>query len=337
MKIDVISIFPGYLEPLQQSLLGKAQDAGLIEISVHDLRRWTHDVHHTVDDAPYGGGPGMVMRADIWGAALDEVTALPWDHASPAQSAQVSPVGVLGPEAESASAVLTATSSPAPGDPAQARDAGGAHEDAPRVPILIVPTPSGEPFTQQVAEELAAAHHLVFACGRYEGIDARVMRDAARRMPVRELSIGDYVLAGGEVATLVMVEAITRLIPGVLGNADSVADDSFAGALTGLVEGPVYTRPATYRGLAVPDVLAGGNHAAIARHRRDESLRRTAEHRPDLLARLIADQLDAADYDVLAEVGARIPAGLAERVAQERAAADAKKRRKKRRSGPAKP
>jgi tRNA (guanine37-N1)-methyltransferase len=275
MRIDVVSIFPEYLAPLQQSLIGKAIADGTIELAVHDLRSWTTDPHHSVDDTPYGGGPGMVMRPDIWGRALDEI---------------------LDPGA-----------------------------------ILVVPTPSGDPFTQRVAADLSAEQHLVFACGRYEGIDARVMADAARTVTVRELSIGDYVLAGGEAACLVMVEAIGRLLPGVLGNAESAGDDSFSHDPDGpaLLEGPVYTRPATHRGLGVPDVLLSGNHAAIARWRRDESLRRTAAHRPDLLAALTADGCDAADLDVLLELGVTPPDGLVDRVAAESAAREAKRGRRR--------
>jgi tRNA (guanine37-N1)-methyltransferase len=259
MRIDVVTIFGEYLAPLRESLLGKAIDAGTIALAVHDLRRWTSDVHRTVDDAPYGGGPGMVMKPDVWGRALDEICA-------------------------------------------DAADVDGEAETVVVPPTLVVPTPAGEPFTQAVAADLATVSHLVFACGRYEGIDQRVVVDAARRMPVRELSIGDYVLAGGEVAVLVMVEAIARLLPGVLGNPDSAVDDSFGAGRPGLLEHPSYTRPAVYRDLPVPPVLLSGNHAAVARYRRDESLRRTAALRPDLVAALDPADLDAADLAVLAEV-----------------------------------
>jgi tRNA (guanine37-N1)-methyltransferase len=239
MRISVITIFPGYLDPLRESLLGKAIADGVIELAVHDLRDWTTDRHRTVDDAPYGGGPGMVMKPDVWGRALDAVC----------------------------------------GDAADGQSVD--------TPTLIVPTPAGRRFDQTVAAELAAESsgtaHLVFACGRYEGIDQRVITDAATRMPVRELSIGDYVLAGGEVASMVMIEAITRLIPGVLGNPDSAGEDSFSGALTGLLEAPSFTRPPVYRGMAVPEVLTSGDHGAVARYRHEESLRRTALNRPDLL------------------------------------------------------
>ncbi len=231
MQIDIVTIFPAYLAPLRESLLGKAIADGRIDLRVHDLRDWTTDRHRTVDDAPYGGGPGMVMKPDVWGRALDSVSG-----------------GIAGPDC-----------------------------------TLVVPTPAGRRFTQPVAAELARCEHLVFACGRYEGIDQRVVDDAATRMPVLELTIGDYVLAGGEVAAMVIVEAVTRLLPGVLGNPDSAVDDSFAGELAELVEAPSYTRPPVYRGLPVPAVLTSGDHAAVAAYRREESRRRTAQNRPDLL------------------------------------------------------
>src|SRR5829696_2676052 len=249
MRIDVVTIFPGYLRPLREALLGKAIDRGLIELGVHDLRDWTHDVHRAVDDSPYGGGPGMVMRPQVWGEALDSVCA---------------PRGELA------------------------------------TPRLIVPTPAGRPFTQRTAHEYAALPWLVFACGRYEGIDQRVIEDAARRMPVDEVSIGDYVLVGGEAAVLVMVEAVVRLLPGVLGNPASAQQDSHA---DGLLEGPSYTRPEVWRGLPVPAVLRSGDHATIARWRRDQALRRTAALRHDLIAALPPGALDAADQRVLADPG----------------------------------
>lgn len=241
MRIDVVTIFPEYLEPLRAALLGKAIERGLISLGVHDLRDWTHDVHRSVDAAPYGGGPGMVMKPQVWGSALDDVC----------------------------------------GERTR----------------LIVPTPAGRPFTQAAAQAYATDEHLVFACGRYEGIDQRVITDAARRMPVDEVSIGDYVLAGGEAAVLVMVEAIARLLPGVLGNPASIQDDSFSA--TRLLEGPSYTRPEVWRGLEVPEVLRSGNHALIERFHRDEALARTAARRPDLLAALDDGELDARDREVL--------------------------------------
>lgn len=247
-RVDVISIFPGYLAPLRESLIGRAVERGVLQLGVHDLRQWTHDVHRTVDDSPYGGGPGMLMRPEPWGQALDAI----------------------------------------------------APADGP-APRLVVPTPAGRPFTQALAHELAAEDWLLFACGRYEGIDARVAEYAGSRMVVDEVSLGDYVLAGGEVAVLVMVEAIGRLLPGVLGNVASAEQDSFS---DGLLEGPAYTRPEVWRGRPVPEVLLSGHHAAIARWRRSESLRRTAHRRPDLLSSV---PLDPADREVLISAGFPVP------------------------------
>jgi tRNA (guanine37-N1)-methyltransferase len=236
VRIDIITIFPEYFAPLRLSLIGRAQDARLVEISTYDLRTWTHDIHRTVDDSPYGGGPGMVMRPEPWGEALD----------------------ALAPDAV------------APDAPAA---------DAP--PHLVVPTPAGRLFTQPMAHELATQPWLLFACGRYEGIDQRVLDHARTRMPVSEVSIGDYVLFGGEVAVLIVLEAVIRLLPGVLGNAGSLVEESHT---AGLLEAPVYTKPATWRGLDVPEILRSGDHARIAAWRRAESVRRTRDRRPDLLA-----------------------------------------------------
>jgi tRNA (guanine37-N1)-methyltransferase len=244
MRVDVVTIFPEYLAPLDVSLLGKARAQGRLEIAIHDLRQWTHDIHRTVDDTPYGGGPGMVMRAEPWGEALDEVL----------------PDGAL----------------------------------------LVVPSPAGVPFTQSLAHELASEPHLVFACGRYEGIDERVLQLAAGRARVREISLGDYVLFGGEVAVLVVLEAVGRLLPGVIGNADSLVEESHA---DGLLEAPVYTKPPSFRGLEVPEVLRSGDHGKIARWRRDQSLLRTAQRRPDLIAELPPRALDTHDRAVLAGGG----------------------------------
>ena len=265
MRIDIVTIFPEYFGPasgvggpLGVSLIGKAAARGDVSFHIHDLRQWATDVHHTVDDTPFGGGPGMVMKADVWGTALDAIPS--------------------------------------------------ATEPAAMVPRLVVPTPSGVPFSQEMALAYAGERHLVFACGRYEGIDARVVEDArARGMAVDEVSIGDYVLAGGEAAVVVIVEAVCRLLPGVLGNERSVSDDSFGGgggSMHGLLEGPVYTRPRAWRGHEVPPVLLSGDHAAIARWQRDEALRRTAERRPDLIRKLAAgDGLDARDRAVLIQAG----------------------------------
>ena len=227
MRIDVISIFPAYLEPLRQSLPGRAIESGVVEFDVHDLRNWTQDVHRSVDDSPYGGGPGMVMKAPVWGAALDEICS----------------------------------------------------EET----LLVIPTPAGRLFTQTDAARWSSEEHLVFACGRYEGIDQRVAQDAARRMRVHEVSIGDYVLPGGESAALVMIEAVLRLMPTVLGNPESHRDDSCSDLLGGLLEGPSYTRPARWRGLDVPDVLLSGDHARIRTWRHEQVIERTRERRPDLL------------------------------------------------------
>jgi tRNA (guanine37-N1)-methyltransferase len=281
VRADIITIFPGYfgagagVGPLGVSLIGKAAARGDIDFRVHDLRAWATDVHHTVDDTPFGGGPGMVMKPDVWGAALDDVLAT------------------------------------AAGAAAAARPGAGTEAAPEAVPRLVVPAPSGTPFTQELAAGYASERHLVFACGRYEGIDSRVVAEARTRMPVDEVSIGDYVLAGGEAAVSVMIEAICRLLPGVLGNEQSAADDSFGGRgdadskMKGLLEGPVYTRPRSWRGLEVPPVLLSGDHAVIARWRRDEALRRTVAVRPDLISRVAAGPagLDERDREVLADAG----------------------------------
>jgi tRNA (guanine37-N1)-methyltransferase len=226
MKIDVVTIFPSYLDPLRQSLPGKAIESGLVRLDVHDLRKWTHDVHHSVDDAPYGGGPGMVMRAPVWGEALDEICS--------------------------------------------------------QETLLVVPTPAGALFTQATAQRWSSETHLVFACGRYEGIDQRVIDNAAERMRVEEVSIGDYVLPGGESAAVVIIEAVLRLLPNVLGNPLSHQDDSHS---CGLLEGPSYTRPPSWRGLDVPEVLLSGDHARVESWRRQAAEERTRERRPDLWRR----------------------------------------------------
>jgi tRNA (guanine37-N1)-methyltransferase len=248
VKVDIVTIFPEYLAPLDLSLIGRARATGQLELGVHNLRTWTHDVHRTVDDTPYGGGPGMVMRPEPWGEALDAVL------------------------------------------PTGAR--------------LVVPSPAGVPFTQAMAGELAAEPHLVFACGRYEGIDQRVLDHAATRAQVSEVSLGDYVLFGGEVAVLVILEAVGRLLPGVLGNAESLVDESHT---DGLLETSVYTKPARWRDLEVPAVLRSGDHARIARWRRDQALIRTASRRPDLLAALPAESLDKHDVAVLTGGGFPVP------------------------------
>ncbi|WP_374999634.1 tRNA (guanosine(37)-N1)-methyltransferase TrmD [Aeromicrobium sp. CTD01-1L150] len=222
MRIDVVSIFPAYLDVLDLSLAGRARTTGLLDVHAHDLRDFTHDRHRTVDDTPYGGGAGMVMRPEPWGEALDAVTS----------------------------------------------DAA----------VVIVPTPSGRRFTQRDAERLATESHLVFACGRYEGIDQRVIDHATAHWRVEEVSLGDFVLNGGEVAALAVIEAVVRLLPGFMGNPDSLAEESHGP--DGLLEYPVYTKPASWRGLEVPDVLRSGDHGAIARWRRQQAEQRTAARRP---------------------------------------------------------
>ncbi|MGH3459781.1 tRNA (guanosine(37)-N1)-methyltransferase TrmD [Aeromicrobium sp.] len=229
MRIDIVSIFPAYFEPLALSLPGRAQQTGLLDVAIHDLRRWTHDVHRTVDDTPYGGGAGMVMKPEPWGDALDAV----------------------------------------------------ATDDA----VIVVPTPAGEPFTQAGGERLSRERHLVVACGRYEGIDQRVIDYAETRWRVEEISLGDFVLNGGEVAALAIIEAVVRLLPGFMGNPESLTEESHgtASSLGGLLEYPVYTKPASWRGYDVPDVLLSGHHEQIAAWRREQARARTAERRPDLL------------------------------------------------------
>jgi tRNA (guanine37-N1)-methyltransferase len=224
MRIDAISIFPQFFDVLDISLLGKAKAQELLEVKIHDLRDFTEDKHRTVDDTPFGGGAGMLMKPEPWGQALDSV---------------------MTPEA-----------------------------------IVIFPSPAGELFKQVTAQELSEAKHLVFACGRYEGIDQRVVDYAASKAKVRLMSLGDYVLNGGEVAAVAMIEAIARLIPGVIGNADSLAEESHS---EGLLEYPSYTKPSSWRGLDVPDILLSGNHAEIAKWRKAKALERTQQVRPELL------------------------------------------------------
>lgn len=231
MRIDVVTIFPEFFSVLDVSLIGKARSAGTLEVTAHDLRQWTHDRHRTVDDTPYGGGAGMVMRPEPWGEALD---------------------ALLTPET-----------------------------------VVVVPSPAGRPFTQPIAHELAMRPHLLFACGRYEGIDQRVFDHAATRAEVRELSLGDYVLNGGEVAAMAMIEAIGRLVPGVVGNPESLAEESHEE--DGLLEYPSYTKPAQWRGLAVPDILLSGHHARIEAWRRQQRIDRTRRVRPELLPAELAD------------------------------------------------
>ncbi|WP_426003022.1 tRNA (guanosine(37)-N1)-methyltransferase TrmD [Paenarthrobacter sp. NyZ202] len=247
MRIDVVSIFPEYLAPLELSLIGKARQDGILDLKVHDLRTFTTDRHRTVDDTPYGGGAGMVMKPEPWAQALESVMG-----------------------------------------------------DTDAKPVLIVPSPAGERFNQALAYELAEEEQLVFACGRYEGIDERVIDWAREHFTVRPVSLGDYVLNGGEVAVLAMVEAIGRLLPGVVGNPESLIEESHS---DGLLEYPVYTKPSSWRDHEVPPVLLSGNHGKIAQWRRHEQFRRTAERRPDLLTGFDATGLSRADRNAFADLG----------------------------------
>ncbi|GAA1546344.1 tRNA (guanosine(37)-N1)-methyltransferase TrmD [Brevibacterium picturae] len=264
MKIDVVSIFPEYLAGLKLSLIGKAVEQGLLDLNVHDLRDFTFDRHNTVDDSPYGGGAGMVMKAEPW--------ALAFEHILGEGTGGTSGEGTGGTSGEGT---------------------GGTSGDVEK-PILIVPSPAGPVFNQRIAEDLSGAEHLVFACGRYEGIDQRVIDWSAERFDLRLMSIGDYVLNGGEVASMVMIEAVSRLIPGVIGNPESLTEESHE---DGLLEYPIYTKPARWRDRDVPEILLSGNHGAIARWRRDRRLERTAAVRPDLLAEL--HDLDKHDRAVV--------------------------------------
>lgn len=232
MKIEAVTIFPDFFAPMKLSLIGRARELGLIKFEAFDLRDWTHDPHRTIDDSPYGGGPGMVMKPEPWGEAFDYL--LPRDGE----------------------------------------------------PVVIFTTPAGIPFTQNLAQSLAAEQHIIFACGRYEGIDQRVVEYTKKRARVLEVSVGDYVLNGGEVAAMVMIEAITRLIPGFMGNAESLLVESHSG---GVLEYPSYTKPARWRGHDVPAVLLSGDHSEIENWRKYQRLERTKQNRPDLL-RLISER-----------------------------------------------
>lgn len=245
MRLDLISTFPDFFDALDLSLIGRAQQDGLLEIRRHNLRDFTQDRHRTVDSPPAGGGAGMVMKPEPWAQALEHVLQ------------------------------------DAAGNEVDEQESGQPCSSA--LPTLIIPTPSGEVFTQRTAEELAGRRHLVFAPGRFEGIDERLGNWAADRFELRSLSIGDYVLNGGEAAVIVMVEAVTRLVPGVIGNTDSLAEESHSGE--GLLEYPVYTKPAQWRNHEIPPVLLSGDHGRIEDWRREQSRRRTRAVRPDLWAR----------------------------------------------------
>ncbi|MGO4921697.1 tRNA (guanosine(37)-N1)-methyltransferase TrmD [Bifidobacterium choerinum] len=262
MDIDIVSVFPEYFDVLNLSLFGKAMERGLVTVRAHNLRDWTHDVHQSVDDTPVGGGAGMVMKPEVWAECLDELLDVPAD-------------------------------APADADATPSSNS----------PILIFPNPSAPLFTQQDATALSHAGHLVFGCGRYEGYDARIPQYYRERgIDVREYSIGDYVLNGGEVAVSVMLEAITRLLPGFMGNAESIVEESYTGA-NALLEHSQYTKPATWRGMAVPPVLISGDHGKVDRFRRDEALEKTSRIRPDLIERLDCAALDKADRKTLMALG----------------------------------
>lgn len=262
MRVDVVTIFPEYLQALDVSLIGKARRDGLLDIRIHDLRDHTSDRHRTVDDTPYGGGAGMVMKPEPWALALEAIAASATDGA----------------------------------------DASGAR------PVLLVPTPSGTPFRQSVAQELAGADHLVVACGRYEGIDERLFEWAADLFDVRLVSLGDYVLNGGEVAALAMIEAVGRLVPGVVGNPESLVEESHS---DGLLEYPVYTKPSSWRDRDVPEILLSGDHGRIAAWRHDQQVARTRSRRPDLLPPASAESTETTGTTTSTAPGDKTASDLA--------------------------
>ena len=255
MKITIVTVFPEFFDTLGIGLLGKAQEHGLVRIDVHNLRDWTHDVHHAVDDTPVGGGAGMVMKPEVWGECLDDLLQPALEH------------------------------------------------DSSAAPTVIFPNPSAPLFTQHDAAELSHAQSVVFGCARYEGYDARIPEYyRAQGIDVREYSIGDYVLNGGEVAALAMIEAITRLLPGFMGNPESIVEESYTGG-NALLEHRQYTKPASWRGIDVPPVLLGGDHGRVNRFRRDEALQRTSAIRPDIIAVLDCSALDDDDRATLHRLG----------------------------------
>ena len=297
MKIDIVSVFPEYFEVLNLSLLGKAQAKGLVEVTAHNLRDWTHDVHHSVDDTPVGGGAGMVMKPEVWSECLDELLQL--------EPAVVENTENIEDSADSCDIADSGTAqSSADAENSEKTDIAQSSAG----PVLIFPNPSAPLFTQQDATELSHANHLLFGCGRYEGYDARIPQYyRAQGIDVREYSIGDYVLNGGEVAVSVMLEAITRLLPGFMGNAESIVEESYTGE-NALLEHRQYTKPAEWRGIKVPDVLLSGNHAKVDRFRRDEALQKTDELRPDLIEALDCAKLDKADRKTLMALGWEVAA-----------------------------
>ncbi|KFI46007.1 tRNA (guanine37-N1)-methyltransferase [Bifidobacterium bohemicum] len=291
MFIDIVSVFPEYFRSLDLGLFGKAIERGLVEVRTHNLRDWTHDVHHSVDDTPVGGGAGMVMKPEVWAECLDDLLDL-------------APRGMTGGTSGSKNTKnagdASAPAIPRAEDPEHGVDPDPKDTDS---PILIFPNPSAPLFTQHDATELSQAKRLVFGCGRYEGYDARIPTYyASQGIDVHEYSIGDYVLNGGEVAVSVMLEAITRLVPGFMGNPESIVEESYTGG-DALLEYHQYTKPAVWRGLAVPDVLISGDHGKVDRFRRDEALARTSELRPDLVERLDCCTLSKQDRRTLMTLG----------------------------------
>lgn len=303
MKIDIVSVFPEYFEVLNLSLLGKAQTKGLVEVTAHNLRDWTHDVHHSVDDTPVGGGAGMVMKPEVWSECLDELLQL-----QPATIENTKNMENMEDSADSCDTCDSGNSATV-AVPAESGNSGKTDTaQSSAGPVLIFPNPSAPLFTQQDATELSHADHLLFGCGRYEGYDARIPQYyRAQGIDVREYSIGDYVLNGGEVAVSVMLEAITRLLPGFMGNAESIVEESYTGE-NALLEHRQYTKPAEWRGIKVPDVLLSGNHAKVDRFRRDEALQKTDELRPDLIEALDCTKLDKADRKTLMALGWEVSA-----------------------------
>ena len=300
MQIDIVSVFPEYFDVTGLSLLGKAQEKGLVTIRAHNLRDWTHDVHHSVDDTPVGGGAGMVMKPEVWGRCLDDLLNIP-DGSALQQPTTDQTANTA--DAEERKEARKSSSDESYGIASEADSSADNHKAGAAKPVLIFPNPSAPLFTQADATELSRAKRLVFGCGRYEGYDARIP-DYYRNqgVDVREYSIGDYVLNGGEVAVSVMLEAITRLLPGFMGNPESIVQESYTGDEP-LLEYRQYTRPTTWRGMAVPEILTSGDHGKVDRFRRDEAIRRTSRIRPDLIARLDCPALDKQDRRLLEDLG----------------------------------
>ncbi|WEV69620.1 tRNA (guanine(37)-N(1))-methyltransferase [Bifidobacterium sp. ESL0775] len=327
MKIDIVSVFPEYFEALNVGLFGKAIEHGLLDVKTHDLRDWTHDVHHSVDDTPVGGGAGMVMKPEVWAECLDDLLGLEPVEINDEDNAQellatinnsqspsepnLSSSGQPNLTADNIMAESAASSSRTPDDTSvdiqndsdNRTTTSVIASQAAAKPVLIFPNPSAPLFTQRDATELSHASHLIFGCGRYEGYDARIPRYyRAQGIDMREYSIGDYVLNGGEVAVSVMLEAITRLIPGFMGNPDSIVEESYTGQ-NALLEHYQYTKPAVWRGMGVPDVLTSGDHGKVDHFRRDEAISHTDRLRPDLIRKLDCKSLDKADRKTLMSLG----------------------------------